>query len=146
MATMRRRLARRRTDLRWVFLMIGFFAFLFSLTWERMALKEASGQIERLEVQLQALETDEAFYRTQLKQECRFTEVQQIASREWGMSVAVPGQRVRLAAGPKRAAFETAALVSPPSSVVERVARVFKGGVAQAHSAADEEGNGTRAR
>ena len=92
--------------------MIGFFVFLFALTWERIALKETSGRLERLEMQLQSLQTDEAFYRTQLKQECRFTQVQQIASQEWGMSVAVPAQRVRLAPAPKRTAIETATMAS----------------------------------
>ncbi len=146
MATMGRRIARRRTDLRWVLPTIGFFVFLFALTWERMALKETSGRLERLEVQLQSLQTDEAFYRTQLKQECRFIHVQQIASQEWGMSVAVPEQRARLVSAPKMVVVETAALAGSPQSVIARFARVFRGGVAQAHSAAGEEGNGTRAR
>lgn len=126
--------------------MLGFFVFLFALAWQRIALKETSGRLERLEMQLQSLQTDEAFYRTQLKQECRFTQVQEIASREWGMSVAVPGQRVRIASAPQRADIETASLESAPQSMIARVARVFKGGVAQAHSAAGDEGNGTRAR
>jgi hypothetical protein len=146
MGTMRRRLARRRTDLRWVFLLAGFFVFLFTLTWERIAIKEASGRIERLETQLQSLRTDEELLRTQLKLECRFTEVQQIASGEWGMSVAVPEQRIRLASSQKRGAVEEAALLIHPQTMVERAKRIFRGGVAQAHSAAGEEGNGTRTR
>jgi hypothetical protein len=146
MATMRRRLVRRRSDLRWVFPTIGFFVFLFALTWERIAWKETSGRIERLELQLQSLQTDEEFYRTELKQECRFIDVQQIATRDWGMAVAVPGQRARLASSPKRAELETAAMIGSPQTMIERVGHFFRGGVAQAHSRADEEGNGTRAR
>jgi hypothetical protein len=146
MATMGRRIARRRTDLRWVFPTIGFFVFLFALTWERISLKETSGRLERLEMALQSLQTDEAFYRTQLKQECRFTQVQQIASQEWGMTVAMPGQRARLASTHRSSDVETAALISPPQSMMARVAHVFRGGVAQAHSATGDEGNGTRTR
>lgn len=145
MATMRRPLARRRTDLRWVFLLVGFFVFLFALTWERIAVKEMGGRIERLEARLQSLQTDEAMFRTDLKRECAFTEVREIASKEWGMEVAVPEQRVRLASARRDQVVE-AGVIGQPRSMLDRASRIFRGGVAQAQSVGGEGGNGTRAR
>lgn len=91
------RSGRRRTGSKLVLLLLGFFAFLFAMTWERVAIRELNGRIEQLEIELQSLNTDEAMLRVSIQQDCRFTDVQKVAAEKWGMSVADPRQRVLIA-------------------------------------------------
>ncbi|MBM3287401.1 MAG: hypothetical protein FJY88_08650, partial [Candidatus Eisenbacteria bacterium] len=112
MAAARHHRPRRPAGLWGIILLVGFFSFLLLLTWERLAIKETSGRIERLERHLQSLETDEAILLTRLKQECRFTEVQQVAQEKWGMAVAASGQRILLPSTPRTRGEEATRRVS----------------------------------
>jgi len=146
MAAARHHRPRRPADLRGIVLLVGFFSFLLLLTWERLAIKETSGRIERLERHLQSLETDEAILRTRLKQECRFTEVQQVAQEKWGMAVAASGQRILLPSTPRTRGEEATRRVSFVQAASIRLTRMLRGGVAQAETMAGEGGNGTLER
>jgi len=119
MAAARHHRPRRPADLRGIVLLVGFFSFLLLLTWERLAIKETSGRIERLERHLQSLETDEAILRTRLF-----------------LLPSTP--RTRGEEATRRVSFVQAASI--------RLTRMLRGGVAQAETMAGEGGNGTLER
>jgi len=135
MASVRRKSSRRR-DLRWgVFLAVAF-AYVLCLTYERIELKERNGRIERYERALQEAKSDESMLRVTIERECNYADVHRLAREKWGMDVAQRSQRIFLALDetPRAKADPTeqinhAGLVS----VAERVTRLFRENVAQAH-------------
>lgn len=133
----------RRGDLRWFLVILGFFAYLMLLTWERVEHRERSGRIENLELTLQEKQTDEALRRVELKRKTGFLAVQAIAD-DLSMTPAGDHQCFLLAATTQPALEDAPA--GPFHAASQLTTRILRGGVAQAGPSSNEAGDGKGSR
>ncbi len=129
----------RRGDLRWFLVILGFFAYLMLLTWERVEHRERSGRIESLELTLQEKETDEALRRVELKRKTGFIAVQAIAI-DLEMTAASNHQCYLLAEYARPVEDEVPA--SPFHTASQWTTRILRGGIAQAGPSSNGAGDG----